>query len=109
MAEGLEDVKNWWTLMGIAGALIAIASAPKPFVQGLLIGLGLMFFGAGEWINHPQRTEITTGQRPGDYITHKTNPWKPKSFGLLLDVLGVILFALGVLALFTFAQIPLAP
>jgi hypothetical protein len=96
------NFKHPWALIAAAGAVIAAGSAAS-FVPGLLMGLGLLFFGVGEWINHPQHTEIIRGETVGSYITHKTNPWKPKPFGLLLDALGIGLFGYG-LFLVAFAR-----
>jgi hypothetical protein len=61
--DGLKkmDLDHWWKLVGAAGGLIAIASTPVQFVPGLLIGLGLLLFGVGEWANHPLQTKVGTG------------------------------------------------
>jgi hypothetical protein len=101
----MEDfnLKYWWNLLGAAGAAIAVASVTAQFVPGFAIGLGLLFFGAGEWVNHPRRTEIVRGEMPGSYITTRSNPWKPKPFGLLLDAVGIGLFGFGVFRLVVLA------
>ena len=46
----LEDFKpdNWWSILTVAGGLIAIAAVPVQFISAFLIGLGLLFFGAGQ-------------------------------------------------------------
>lgn len=83
------DLEHWWKLTAAAGALIAVASAPVQFAPGLLIGLGLLLFGLGEWANHPLRTGVGQG------FTITGYPWGPNAFGLVLDAIGVCLFALG--------------
>jgi len=35
------DLKQWWNLLGAAGALLAIASAPVQFVPGVLMGVSI--------------------------------------------------------------------
>jgi hypothetical protein len=50
--------EHWWNVVAVAGGLIAVAAVSQQFVAAFLIGLGLLCFGIGEWINHPQRTEI---------------------------------------------------
>lgn len=83
------DDRHWWILVGIAGALIAVASAPVKFVPGFIIGLGLLTFGVGQWIDHPIRTDF----RPGFQITGY--PWRPSVFGVVLSLGGVVLFGFG--------------
>jgi len=96
---------HWWNLVAVAGGLIAVGAVPAQFVAAFLIGLGLLSFGIGEWINHPQRTEIARSKIVNIYTKTRTNPWKPKVFGIGLDALGIGLFALGLLRLL----VPLAP
>jgi hypothetical protein len=92
------NLRHWWNLLGVAGAAIAVASVQlEPGLltgPGLLIGLGLLSLGVGEWKNH-QRTEITRGDVVGSYMTTRSNPWKPKPLGLVLDVIGVGLVCFG--------------
>jgi hypothetical protein len=100
------ETKYWWGLLGAAGALISIASAPKPFVPGFVIGLGLLFLGTGEWINRPTRTEITRGEIVGSYIKTESNPWRAKPHGIAFDVLGVVGLAVGFYLLYRFVAFP---
>jgi hypothetical protein len=97
--------------LGVAGAAIAIASVQfEPAlltVPGLLIGLGLLLLGVGEWKNHTQRTEITRGKVVGSYITTKSDPWKPKPSGLIFDAIGVGLLCIGLYRLIL--TVPSAP
>jgi hypothetical protein len=98
-SEYLAKYKHWWVLIGAAGLVIAGAAATKPFIPGLLIGLGLLFFGVGEWANHPIQMK-----RSGGKIT-ESYPWNYKyswGFGLIADVIGIgfFLFGLGRLVAF---------
>lgn len=86
-------------LIAGAGALIAAASAMRPFVAGLLIGLGCLIFGVGEWINHPIQMKRSGGVFTESY---PRNPKQSYGFGLLLDAIGVGLFGLGLLGLLAF-------
>jgi hypothetical protein len=89
------NVAHWWILLGGAGAVIAPTSITVQFVPGFLMGLGLLFFGVGEWINRPQRTEIQTSKIVGTYIKTTNNPWKPTVVGVVFDALGIGLFLFG--------------
>jgi hypothetical protein len=82
--------------MAAAGALIASTSAPVIFVPGVLIGLGLLFFGIGEWINHPIQMRRTGG------VIAESYPWRFSFFGVLLDMIGMGFFGFGVFRLLAF-------
>jgi|SRR5450631_4500082 hypothetical protein len=95
---------HWWNVMAVAGGLIAVAAVSQQFVAAFLIGLGLLLFGAGEWVNHPRQTQVKGAKVVG--ISKVTgNPWKPKVHGILLNVLGIGLFWLGMFRLL----VPSAP
>lgn len=83
------SLDRWWKLLAAAGAAMAIAATAAKFTPGLLIGLGLMLIGVGEWINRAKRTEV--------YVTHKIEsyPWKARLLGLFCDGIGIGLAATG--------------
>jgi hypothetical protein len=91
---------HWWNVVAFAGGVIAVAAVPAQFVAALLIGLGILAFGVGEWFNHPQRTAMARSVIVSIHAKTGSNPWEPKILGLLLDALGVGLFGLGVFRLF---------
>jgi hypothetical protein len=95
---------HWWNVVAVAGGLIAVAAVSQQFVAAFLIGLGLLLFGAGEWVNHPRQTQVKGAKVVGLYKV-TGNPWKPKARGILMDVLGIGLFGLGLLRLL----VPSAP
>jgi hypothetical protein len=88
---------HWWALLGAAGALFAIAAVPKPFIPGILIGLGMLFFSCGEWLS-----QCIQLKRVGGMITesYPWNAWHSYCFGLLHDAIGVGLFGAGMYVLF---------
>jgi hypothetical protein len=90
--------------MAVAGGLIAVPAVSQQFVAAFLIGLGLLLFGAGEWVNHPRQTQVKGAKVVGIYKV-TGNPWKPKVHGILLNVLGIGLFWLGMFRLL----VPSAP
>lgn len=87
------NLEHWWKLLAAAGGLMAATSTPTVFVPGLLIGLGLLFFGIGEWINRPIQMK-----RSGGVIT-ESYPWRFSFLGVAIDVIGVGLFAFGMFKL----------
>jgi hypothetical protein len=91
--DDLRKFANWWSLLGAPGAVITAASINQQNPAGMFFGVGLLSVGVGEWVCRSQRTEITRGPDPGTYITHRSNPWKPKPLGILFDLIG--LTALG--------------
>ena len=90
------DLQHWWKLLAAAGALMAASSAPAIFVPGVLMGLGLLFLGIGEWINHPIQMKRSGG------VTTESYPWRFNFPGVLLDVIGTGLFLFGLFRLLAF-------
>jgi hypothetical protein len=90
---------HWPKYVAAGGALIATACGVVQSHFGLLVGIGLLFFGVGEWINHPQNAEIK-GTMIGRVYKTIGYRWKPNLFGLLLDALGI--------GLLGFAFLPMA-
>ena len=86
---------HWWNVVAVAGGLIAVAAVPAQFFAAFLIGLGLLLFGAGEWLNHPRQTQVKGAKVVGLYKV-TSNPWKPKVHGILMDGLGIAFLALGI-------------
>jgi hypothetical protein len=89
-----SNFKHWWTLMGAAGAAIAVASIPQTFISGFLIGGALFFFGVGEWSNH-QREEKVKQKAPEGMIGFRmvtVYPWTPTVLGVIFDAIGAALF-----------------
>jgi hypothetical protein len=91
---------RWWNVTAFAGGVIAVAAVAAQFVAALLIGLGILAFGVGEWFNHPPRTEMPRSVIVSIHAKTGSNRWQPKILGILLDALGVGLFGLGVFRLF---------
>lgn len=89
------NLDRWWKMTAVAGALIAIASAPAGFAAGFLIGLGLLLFGVGEWSMIGRHEEAVPSVFDSRAITHWIIFRKQSAFGLALDILGVMIFALG--------------
>lgn len=83
------DSRHWWILVGAAGALIAAASAPVSFKPGFIIGLALLTFGVGQWIDHPLQMTFGPGFQTTQY------PWHPTVLGVLLSIAGAIMFCVG--------------
>ena len=100
-------VDHWYHLLVALGATGAIASLAVDVkgianAHGLLLSLGTMFMGIGEWINHPLQTKLmhpTIYAPNGGIITG--HPRNPSNLGNLFDVLG---FVLLVVALFKIAM-----
>lgn len=86
------NFQHWWTLLAAAGSLIAVASIPTKFSLGFIMGLSLLFFGVGEWINRPRRTQKETVKGLQGFRTFDVFPWQFNLFGLIFEIIGVGLF-----------------
>jgi hypothetical protein len=90
---------RWWNVVAAAGGLIAVAALWQQFIAAFPIGLGLLSFGVGEWINHPPRTEIARSVVVNIHTKTGSNSWRPTVLGVILDGLGVGLFVFGIIRL----------
>lgn len=104
MLEPLSRLKlQYWyhvlIVLGAAGALASMTVELKGVANAhaLLVSLGLISLGIGEWVNHPLQTKLV---RPhaympgGGYIT--SHPRHNSAIGIAFDVLGFALVALAI-------------
>ncbi|MEY9703752.1 hypothetical protein ACFLEY_21515 [Bradyrhizobium sp. YCK136] len=84
------SLDEWWKVIATAGGAITVAAVAAKFTPAVLLGVGLLLFGVGEWFNHPLQTKVGLGFK----ITG--HPWRPKIFGLLMDAAGLVLAGLGI-------------
>lgn len=95
--EDLKKFANWWSLLGVAGGSIAAVSITQHFTSGFWIGLGLLFFGAGEWNNHGEEgSRKVTIEGLSGFRTVPFFPRKSTILGLVLDAIGIASFAFGI-------------
>ena len=92
------DLNKWWKALTGAGIAIALAAIAAKFPPALFIGLGVMFFGIGEWYQHPTQTlpAGSFGLPPGTVTTNERNV---TILGIAFNVLGLALFAVGLVKL----------
>lgn len=87
-AAGLDQ---WWKGMLVAGVAVVGIGGVGAEPIALAAGLGLVFIGIGEWINHPYQERLILN----DYRvpTHKISGHSrsPKLIGILFDGVGAIL------------------
>jgi len=102
MEEWLNGLKPdaWYKVVTITGGLAVAASISASFGAGTFIGLGLLGIGCGEWTSRvtTQRPTPAGMGIPAGVLRVKTRVWRP--LGIVLDVGGVVLLAIGVFRLF---------
>ena len=89
------NFKHWWTLLAAAGGLIAAGSIVPKSTLGFLVGLSLLFFGIGEWINRPRTTQKETVEGLRGFRTVDAFLWKPSFLGVIFELIGVCFFAVS--------------
>ena len=89
------DFNRWWKVAIAVGVVIALASLPAKDHGIFLVGIGISACGFGEWMNHRMEMEIKFG---GKLTTFER---KNRPMGLVLDGLGILLFAVGVYRIVT--------
>jgi hypothetical protein len=89
------DLTLWWNSL-IAIGLAIIVAALAAHERGLIfIGLGMISWGFGEWVNHKQLIQITP---PNVYVPQSMITSYPRfsaPFGLCLDGVGLVLIVVG--------------
>jgi len=87
-------LEHWWIGMVVAGIAVlgSGAIAPDPRVTSA-IGLGLLFLGIGEWMNHPSQTHIEPGF--GGMWQFTGHPRQPTLVGNAFSFVGIVLLAGG--------------
>jgi hypothetical protein len=106
--QGLPNfpIKAWYHLF-IALGILGIGASATVDLKGiqnahaLLVSLGVLLIGIGEWINHPLQTAIL----PANYLYGGGKitgyPRNNSFLGVAFDVAGVALFAVGVWKIIT--------
>lgn len=89
-------LEHWWIGLVMAGIAVmssaAIAHDPK---ATLAIGLGLLLFGSGEWMNHRAQTHIQGGLGRIWQFTGQARI--PTFVGSIFSLVGIVLLAGGTL------------
>jgi hypothetical protein len=83
------DLGRWWKAAIAVGLVIlvaAIAGKNDPFA---IVGLSIVAFGFGEWMNHRMETAFAHGGTITSYHRHN------RPMGLVLDGLGFVLALWG--------------
>jgi hypothetical protein len=91
-----EAFEYWYKLAVVVGASLIIASIPAANGGILLLGLGAMLVGFGEFINHPYREIVGRDPFSFGYAKISGHPRRTSIVGIVLDLIGTGLFALGV-------------
>lgn len=104
MVEPLSRLKiEYWyhalMVIGAAGALVAMTVELKGVANAhaLVMSLGILCVGMGEWINHPLQTKLMPPNfyaRSGGVIT--SHPRSNSVVGVLFDILGFTLAAIAI-------------
>lgn len=97
MEKWLENAKldAWYKLVALTGALAVVAAISAGAAAGILIGLGLLGIGCGEWTSRITERRPTPGGYGIPVGTAKitTRVWRPQ--GIALDVCGAVLLFAG--------------
>lgn len=83
------DLRRWWITAIVVGLVITLAALPVDNRGCILVGLGIISCGFGEWMNHRMKVEPSYH---GRLITY---PRVNRPIGLALDALGILLAAIG--------------
>ncbi|MBI1887798.1 MAG: hypothetical protein HYS19_05430 [Nitrosomonadales bacterium] len=95
-------IEYWYhvlVVLGAAGVIAAMTFELKGIANAhaIIMSLGVLFVGLGEWINHPLQTKIMP---PNVYMGGggiiSGHPRNPNFLGTLFDILGFILICISI-------------
>jgi hypothetical protein len=87
--NALHVPEHWYKAVLAAGVVLAAAAVAVAHKPLLILGIGMVFWGIGEFINHPYREKVGYGFKVTGH------PWEPKLLGILLDMIGAVLIVFG--------------
>lgn len=91
---GGVKLEHWWIGLVVAGIAVLGAGSIAPDTKVTsAVGLGLLFLGIGEWMNHPSQTRIEGGY--GRLWQLTGHPRSPTFLGNAFSLFGIVLLAGG--------------
>jgi hypothetical protein len=84
------DLDRWWKVAIVVGLALVLAALAANNRAVVLVGLGIVACGFGEWINHRMQMEFIHGGTLTSY--HRAN----RPLGLVLDALGTAVAGAGI-------------
>jgi hypothetical protein len=88
------SLDQWWKAVAAAGVAISVAAVAAKYNALLLVGIGAIFIGIGEWINRPHRSYFAKDPFGGNGIV-SGHVHEPRKLGVFLDVVGIALIGYG--------------
>lgn len=91
---GSVKIEHWWIGMLVAGVAVFSAGGIAKDRTLVAVGLGLLMFGIGEWMNHPRKERIEFGA--GGTWKFSGYPRHATFVGSVFSFLGCLLLGAGV-------------
>jgi hypothetical protein len=88
LSEAKPDA--WYKIVAITGGLALPVSIGAGSTPAILISLGLLGIGSGEWSSRVRRPQVG----PHGVMGLTLRVWRPS--GIILDVIGALLLGLGI-------------
>ncbi|GEC15183.1 hypothetical protein [Nitrobacter winogradskyi] len=85
----------WWKVVTAAGPLIIVAAAGGAFSPGVVVGLGLLLFGAVEWSTVHRREAPILDRFSRPIGTHFVVFRRRTSASIALQALAIVLLVFG--------------
>ncbi|MGE7196912.1 hypothetical protein [Brevundimonas naejangsanensis] len=86
-------IEHWWVGLVVAGVAVFSAGGVAKEHSLVAVGLGLLLFGIGEWMNHPRQEHIAHGM--GGRWKVWGHPRRPTFMGNAFSVVGCLLLLAG--------------
>lgn len=99
-------IDQWYKALLVLGAtvfILALTIELRGIANSiaLLISLGVILIGIGEWINHPLQTRILPpGEHYPGWLQGSGYVRRNTLLGLLFDCFGIVLIVIGIIKIF---------
>ena len=87
------DLRRWWIAAIAVGLVITVTAIAAKNAGCILIGLGTVALGFGEWMNHRMESQTSKAGTLTTFERHN------RALGIIVDIVGILLFVLGVFLL----------
>ena len=90
---------EWYKLCAASGVALAIAALAAGHAPLLIVAIGLVFTGLGEFINHPFQCRLEPNPFGFGVVTISGRARRNKPIGLAIVIAGGAMVALGIIRL----------
>jgi hypothetical protein len=95
--ENLNIWEHWYKALMAAGVALGVAAVAVGHTPLLIIAIGMVLFGLGEFTNHPYQERVMLDGFGRPHAKVSGHPRRVGTLGIILDVGGACLVIWGII------------